>query len=313
MKKIFTTLFAAAALVFGVQAQENLKIHFADGTTATHKVAAIDSITFDDVEEPEKEPLFSSIEVTNIKSSSAVISVNVTDTTVTYTHLITAASVLEKGTPEQIAAANLSNAISNYGEDKGNTTYTWNGLPAETSILYLAIAFDGSEIIEVGYKVFTTAKAPVASQNVITVSAEKDGNVSFTTTNDDPYYWNVYPSYFLSVYTLEQLFDADVASSIEYYGEADFVEFLSSGDESYSFSSFASVYMPEPDDYVIFAAGIDATTFERTTAVSSVTVTVTAEDLAGGAARVQAKVADAVKKQQFKSLQAVKTVSVLKK
>ncbi len=38
-------------VLVGAQAQ-NLKIHFADGTVQVHAVAAIDSITFDDVADP---------------------------------------------------------------------------------------------------------------------------------------------------------------------------------------------------------------------------------------------------------------------
>ncbi len=51
MKKIFTTLLVSVVVMLGAQAQ-NLKIHFADGTVQVHAVAAIDSITFEDLAEP---------------------------------------------------------------------------------------------------------------------------------------------------------------------------------------------------------------------------------------------------------------------
>ncbi len=51
MKKIFTTLLVSFVVLVGAQAQ-NLKIHFADGTVQVHAVAAIDSITFEDLAEP---------------------------------------------------------------------------------------------------------------------------------------------------------------------------------------------------------------------------------------------------------------------
>ncbi len=51
MKKIFTTLLVSVVVLVGAQAQ-NLKIHFADGTVQVHSVAAIDSITFEDLADP---------------------------------------------------------------------------------------------------------------------------------------------------------------------------------------------------------------------------------------------------------------------
>ncbi len=308
MKKIFTTLFAAAALVFGVQAQENLKIHFADGTTTTHKVAAIDSITFE--EEPVQESLFSSIEVTDITSSTAVISVTVTDPTASYALIVCTAAYLGQYSVEYIAEALLSQTTA---DDicQGNVSYRWNQLPSESSFLVLAIAFDplqGAAITEIAHTTFTTLAAAPAekSDNVITMSVE-EGVFNLTTTNDDPYLLVVYPTSELGggEYTPQDLFDYELLY-YSYYPE-DFYYY------SGGFSQSISTIFRAAGEYIFIAAGVDINNLTQNTDLVTLTITVTEEDLAGGAARVQAKVADAVKKQQFKSLQAVKTVSVLKK
>ncbi len=317
MKKIFTTLFAVTALVLGIQAQtvKNLKIHFADGTTKSHKVTAVDSITFEDA--VDYSDLTFDIQVSNVTSTSATTSVTASRADAFYyDNVVLAAYIPQFGSAEAVAQALLESILSEWEEYKDyypdNTfadmylypgsevdTYTYSTLDPETEYVSIAFGVDPVTLEVVGTvaaKTFTTEAAAPVEESDLTISfTEADGFLHITPSNDtETYFWG----------------DFDKADVDEMGAEAlvlDYITFLADlgyWDETSLTSGAKEVdimdwfgYYNEPGTWVVCAVGCDALG-RLTTEVFTYEITLTEEDLAGGAARVKAKVRQAIRYQQ---------------
>lgn len=319
MKKIFTTLFATAALVLGVQAQtvKNLKIHFADGTTKSHKVTVVDSITFEDA--VDYSDLTFDIQVSNVTATSATTSVTASRADALYYDNVVLASYLEPtslGSAEAVAQALLESILSEWEAYKeyypdltfadaylyaGSKvdTYTYTTLDPETEYVSIAFGVDPITLEIVGTvaaKTFTTEAAAPVEESDLTISfTETDGILHITPSNDtETYYWGEFDKEDVEEFGAEALVKdyIEFMVGLGYWDE----ESLTSGADEVDIMDWFGYY-EKPGTWIVCAAGCDALG-RLTTEVFTYEVTLTEEDFAGGAARVKAKVRQAIKDQQ---------------
>ncbi len=317
MKKIFTTLFAAAALVLGVQAQEaqNLKIHFANGTTSAYSVASIDSITF---EESTVSNVTFDIQVSDITATTATVTVAATpDDAPFYFDVIEADLVAYYGAT-YIAEVLLEQMVElwegqykemyeGYGYtfadlflSAGTDSYTYEGntaLDPSTEYAVVAFAVDPTTLTVAGTPgtaTFTTLEKQVSSEPLTITFAEADGVLTITPSNDNDYLWVEFtPEEIEGFGSAEAAWQdyVDFALSMDYLSY-----FITSGEDEVICANWF-----DPGTWTIIAAGVDVATGERTSDIYTCTVTVSEEDVAGGAARIKAKINRAIKAQQPKA------------
>lgn len=221
------------------------------------------------------------ITVTDIGASAATVSVTPSKTDVPYYFdLITKADYEANGGNEDAIAQAVSSFLSflmdYYGETLENTvasivstgpdSYAYeSGLDPETEYYVFAcgLTSDGRINTDVGMKAFKT-EAVKPSTNVFTMDISNitatGSLVTLTTTNDDPYIIDVWPTA-----DLEGLSDAEIVSAVEEtYGS--FIGFVvSTGDMELDNEG----YLEPETDYTAFVFGYDSGT--ATTAVTKKT------------------------------------------
>ncbi len=331
MKKIFTTLVALVALVLGLQAQKhNMYLHFADGTKKVYHVEDVDSVTF--VEAKDYSNLKFDIQVSNISTNGVTTQVKANTADVLYYDQVFLKAALEEYTIEELAQAQLEYMYeewvtfedeykAEYGDDitfanffyPGNyvDTYTYSDLSPSTEYIVLAFGVDLELLEAIGTPdtVSFATSAPEPSDNQITFSLEND-TLFIHTTNDDPYFWNAFLPEDLEEYGVETYTEAWdlLVEELDAIGYMEY--FTSEGDEENPVESY---FYGLPGTHTIVAAGWNSV---RTTDFFTFEITLTEDQVGGGAELVIAKKPKAVPQQPApakKILQPAKHVKLVKK
>ncbi len=331
MKKIFTTLLASVAILLSANAQQahNMFVHFADGTKQVYHVEDVDSITF--VEAKDYSNLSFDIQVANVTSNGVTTTVKCNTADVLYYDQVFLKAALDEYTIEELAQAQLEYMYeewvmyeeeykAEYGDDitfadffyPGSyvDTYTYEELKPSTEYIVLAFAVDLDLLEAVGTPSMAsfTTPAPEPSKNQISFALEND-TLYIYTTNDDPYFWNAFLPEDLEDYGTESYTEAWdlLTEELDAIGYMDY--FTSEGNEENSVEDY---FYGMPGTHTIVAAGWNGV---RTTDFFTFEMTLTEEQVGGGAELVVAKKPKAVPQQTTpaKKVYSVKHFPLVKK
>ncbi len=298
MKKIFTTLFAAAALVSGIQAQTayNMKLHFADGTSKVYHVQDVDSVTFS--EAIDYSSLNFDIKIADITSHGATTTIKCNNANVLWYNDAFEKEYFDYYTLEELAQEQLDYMYEDwvefeedykaeYGDDITFADffypgyyvdeYTYDYLDPSTEYVIVAFGVDleTMEVVGIPDTLSFTTLAPEPSDNIISFSFAND-TLYINTTNDDQYFWNSFLPEDLEDYGAETYTEAwdIVAAEMDAYGLMDY--FISAGSEANAVKSY---FTGMPGTHTIVAAGWDGV---RTTDYFVYELTLTEDQVGSG-------------------------------